>query len=155
MYKTLQQAAVQESAFKAVIEELTRSLTDAKTQTDNSADTRASPSPSTSLSDAHAALDTLISGDWGRALQLPSISESDTVGDESDNIATMIQTGTTISSLSKPRLGVPSAGGHPARVLELQRQVEDSMTDTHKFVRVHVYTADVRFKCMTLYNSSF
>ena len=104
MYTTLQQAAAQEVAFKAAIEELNRSLAAQKeNQHENS------KSIKTPLGQAHDALDSLLSAEWGHA-PLPSISEEDDIP--------MMHTAGNSSPVKRAM-----SQQHAARMVELQRQV--------------------------------
>ena len=72
MYKTLTQAAAQETAFKAVIEELTRELALHKQQKPQAAEV------TKPLDEAHATFESLFLSNWGPATQLDSIAELET-----------------------------------------------------------------------------
>ena len=109
MYKTLQDAAAQENAYKSMMADLNNRLAmmeEANTKAHNNKP----------LAEAHAALDTILSAEWATAPagKLPSIAET---LDEDDSSAKVIQ-------LGHPG-AVASAGpsSPAARVLELQRQV--------------------------------
>ena len=109
MYKTLQDAATQENAYKSMMADLNSRL--AMMEEANKKAHNNKP-----LAEAHAALDTILSAEWATAPagKLPSIAET---MDEVDSSAAVIQ-------LGHPG-AVASAGpsSPAARVLELQRQV--------------------------------
>lgn len=116
MYKTLQEAAAQESAYKTMVADLKRRL--AMMEEGN----KKTPSNQT-LGEAHAALDNLLSLEWAKSpRKLPSIAEAD----EAEN-SSVIQLGHAGATSQPGPTGSPAA-----RVLELQRQVRWTLDATDK-----------------------
>ena len=111
MYKTLQEAACQENAYKSMVADLTSKL-------NVMAEANKKAHNNTPLADAHAALDSILYSEWATPSagpsKLPSIAEAN---DENDSSAKVIQLGHSGVSTS------PGPNSPTARVLELQRQV--------------------------------